>query len=272
MLYWSALSGQKIPKLGFGTWQIQPRDAKQSVTNALSIGYRHIDTAQKYGNESEVGDAIKDSSVPREDIFLVTKIWRDYLSHDQVISSFEESLRKLKTDYVDLVLIHWPNSKFPLKPACLALRSLIEKKKIRHFGISNFTSSLMEEVREHKPLCNQVEYHPFLNQDILLKKSEELNMFLTAYSPLARGDVFKHPQLTEIGQKYGKNPGQVTLRWLIEQKNVVAIPKANQKEHAAANFNIFDFELSREDTQTINKLTQQNLRAVNPPWHEIGWD
>ena len=272
MLYWNTLSGQKIPKIGFGTWQISPQDAKQAVTNAISIGYRHIDTAQKYGNESEVGEAIKTASTPREDIFLVTKIWRDYLSPDQVLSSFEESLKKLKTDYVDLVLIHWPNPKFPLKPTCETLLSLIEQKKIRHFGISNFNAKLMAEVKEYKPLCNQVEYHPFLNQDILLKKVDEYNMFLTAYSPLARGDVFKHPQLIELGQKYGKSPGQVTLRWLVSQKNVVAIPKANQKEHALSNFNIFDFQLSSEDIQTIDKLTLSNLRAVNPPWHETGWD
>lgn len=269
MLYWTAQNKTKVPKLGFGTWLIKGPTCVKAVRTALDIGYRHIDTAQIYRNESEVGEAIQQSDVDREKIFLVTKVWRDSLSEKEVIRSTEESLKKLKTDYVDLLLIHWPNAIFPLEETLSAMQKLINQKKIKGIGISNFPVELIETAKKQVPevLCNQVEYHPFLDQRPVLKAINKHNMFLTAYSPLARNKVFKNKVLQKMGEKYSKTAGQVVLRWLVEQKNVVAIPKAAKQKHAESNFNIFDFKLSESDRLILGNMHfSQKQRLVDPEW------
>jgi len=269
MLYWTNKNGTKVPKLGFGTWLIKGTQCVNAVEVALDIGYRHIDTAQIYENETEVGQAIKNSSVLREDIFLVTKVWRDSLNEKKVILSTEESLKKLKTDYVDLLLIHWPNARHPLKDTLMSMQILVKKQKVKYLGVSNFPVDLIETAKEIAPeiICNQVEYHPFLDQKPILKSIKKYDMFLTAYSPLARNRVFKNKQIKEIANKYSKTPAQVVLRWLIEQTNVVAIPKAAKKKHAESNFNVFDFKLDESDRLILGNMhSPHHQRLVNPEW------
>ena len=268
MLYWTTKTGTKVPKLGFGTWLIKGTQCVKAVRNALEIGYRHIDTAQIYGNEAEVGQAIIESGLAREKIFLVTKVWRDSLSKKKVLQSTEESLKKLKTDYVDLLLIHWPDIRVPLQETLFAMQELIKQQKTKLIGLSNFPVKLLEISKKTVPeiTCNQVEYHPFLDQRPILKVIGMHNMFLTAYSPLARNRVFKNKTIQAIGNKYSKTPGQIVLRWLIEQKNVVAIPKAAKKNHAQDNFNIFDFQLKEADRLILGSMYSQNQRLVDPEW------
>ena len=259
--------GIQIPRLGFGTWQLNGETAFAAVDHALNIGLCHIDTAQIYDNEEWVGKAIKQSAIPRENIFLTTKLWEHHLrGENSLIKGTEESLQKLQTDYVDLLLIHWPFSGIPLKECLQAMEKLKKSGKIRSVGVSNFTSEILKQALEFCPqiVTNQVEYHPLLNQDTLLETVKNHNVFLTAYSPLARGHVMKIQQLKTIGQKYKKNPAQVALRWLVEQKNVVCIFKSANSQRIESNFNIFDFELSPEDKKIIQQLTHNNKRIVSP--------
>ncbi len=254
-----------MPALGFGTWQLDGLGCVSAVENALKIGYRHIDTAQMYGNEAEVGQAIKNSGVTREDIFLTTKIWPDNYISGRISSSTITSLNKLKTDYVDLLLLHWPNPDVSLEETLQALQKLLMQGRARAIGVSNFPVSLMQEAIEkyHAPIaCNQIEYHPMLSQNRVIEYAQSHNMVVIAYSPLARGKLTDDPQLTEIGKKYGKNANQVILRWIIEQ-NVAAIPKASSEKNARENFDIFDFSLDENDMQRINSL-DKNSRLVNP--------
>ena len=272
MQYYQLKNGPKVPKLGFGTWLIKGPRCVHTVRAALEVGYRHIDTAQIYDNETEVGKALSSSGVPREDIFLTTKVWKDSLRSKDVLKSTEESLKKLKTDYVDLLLIHWPNLRTPLKETLDAMRQLQEKQRVRLLGVSNFPVELMEMAAALVNLvCNQVEYHPFLDQNVILKALKKHNMFLTAYSPLARGKVFKNNVLQKMAQKYNKTPGQVVLRWLLDQDSVVAIPKAANVKHIESNFNIFDFQLSASDRLILASLRSANRRLVNPDW-AMDWD
>ena len=268
MDYWSVRKGIQIPKLGFGTWKLQGQQCVSSVLKALEIGYRHIDTAQIYENEEAVGTAIASSGIPREELFLTTKVWKDYLDFKEILVSVSKSLEKLKVDFVDLLLIHWPNPSFSLEDTLSAFKELVDTQKVKYIGLSNFPLSLLRKAKKISKslLCNQVEYHPFLNQRKLLKETEKLKMCLTAYSPLARGKATTHPTLKSIGTQYGKTPAQVALRWLIEQENVIAIPKATQKTHIKNNFNIFDFKLSKEDKERIKKLQNKKQRLVNPEW------
>ena len=268
MLYWTSKTGTKVPKLGFGTWLIKGPQCVKAVRQALDMGYRHIDTAQIYDNEAEVGQALTESGVDRDKIFLVTKVWRDSLSQEGVKTSVEKSLQKLKTDYVDILLIHWPNEKFPLSETLSALKDLVKAGQTKFIGVSNFPVEMVEESKKMVPnlICNQVEYHPFLDQKALLMAVKKHNMFLTAYSPLARGKVFKNSFLQKIGAKYSKTAGQVALRYLIEQENVVAIPKASKLAHAEANLDIFDFKLSAEDKLTLANMPLKNQRLVDPEW------
>ena len=266
------LQGMRVPALGFGTWTVTGADCVAAVRRALEIGYRHIDTAVNYGNEAEVGQAIRDSGVSREEIFLTTKVARDDLAHDDLLRSFDSSLDRLGVEYVDLLLIHWPNSGIPLSDSLPALEKARAAGRARAVGVSNFPVALLEESVETLGatlLCNQVEYHPFLSQDRVLEYLRAHAMMLTAYCPLARGAVSEEPTLREIAQTHGKTPAQVALRWLLDQKNVAAIPRAVSKRHAQENFEIFDFALSAEEATRIDALTG-NRRLVNlamaPSW------
>ena len=249
------IKGEKVPSLGLGTWRLSGEECARSVERALALGYRHIDTAQMYANEREVGRGIRNSGVGREEIFLVTKVRTSSFSHDDVIHSTRESLKKLQAEYVDLLLMHWPNPSVPLGETLGAMVELQEEGSVQHVGVSNFPPSMVEEATRHASVfCNQVEYHPYTAQDELLDQAKEMDFLLTAYSPVAKGRVSNDATLKEIGEAYGKTPPQVALRWLIQQEKVAAIPKAASENHLRSDFDIFDFELSDEEIKRIFTL------------------
>lgn len=269
-----AVKNVEVPALGFGTWAVSGREAYNAVRQALDLGYRHIDTAQIYGNEAEVGRAIRDSGVARNDIFLTTKVSPSNLAADAAKRSHEESLRRLGLDQVDLLLIHWPNASIPLGETLAALAELRASGKTRFIGVSNFTVALLREAVERHGadlLCNQVEYHPFLSQRAVLAATRRYGMMLTAYSPIARGRVFKDKTLLAIGRHYGKTAGQIALRWLIDQDGVAAVPKAAQRAHAAANIDLFDFALTAEERMAIDGLAGGE-RLVEWSGYTPDWD
>lgn len=267
-------NGADIPAIGLGTFELEPDVAKQMVEHALKVGYRHIDTAQMYKNEQAVGRGIQNAGVAREDIFLTTKIWTDHFTDGDLQQSVQDSLDKLGTDYVDLLLLHWPNPDVSLKETLAALNEVQEKGMARHIGISNFTKALIQEAAEtsSRPLAtNQVEYHPYLNQAPVLDALSATGMALTAYCPLARGEVFNDPTLERIGKSHDKSGGQVALRWLIQQGNIVAVPRSSKPEHVASNFEVFDFELSEAEMADITALHSPEGRMINPSFAPA-WD
>jgi 2,5-diketo-D-gluconate reductase B len=254
-LEYQEIKREKVPALGLGTWRLSGHECVRTVEHALALGYRHIDTAQMYANEGEVGRGIRNSGVGREDVFLVTKVSTSNFSHDSVIRSTHGSLKKLGTEYVDLLLMHWPNPSVPLGETLGAMTELQEEGSVKHVGVSNFPPSMVEDATEHATVfCNQVEYHPYTAQDELLEQAKEMDYLLTAYSPVAKGRVSKDATLGEIGESHGKTPAQVALRWLIQQEKVAAIPKAASENHLRSNLDIFDFELSDEDLERIFAL------------------
>jgi 2,5-diketo-D-gluconate reductase B len=250
------IKGQKVPSLGLGTWRLSGEECRRAVERALSLGYRHIDTAQMYGNEGEVGQGIQSSNVDREDVFLVTKVRTSSFSHENVIRASRESLRKLQTDHVDLLLMHWPNPSVPLEETLGAMTELQEEGSVRHVGVSNFPPSMVAEATGYAEVfCNQVEYHPYKPQDELLEQAREMDYLLTAYSPVAKGAVANDATLQEIGEAHeGKTPAQVALRWLAQQEQVAAIPKATSEDHLASNLDVFDFELSDDEMERVFRL------------------
>jgi len=268
MEYWSNTQ-LKMPKLGFGTFMLKGSQAISAVQEALRLGLRHIDTAQIYHNEEAVGRAIKESSVNREEIFLTTKIWRDFFSPLEVKKTFHESLKKLQTDYVDLLLMHWPPpSSVPLEDTLKAFENLKKKGQVRYIGVSNFTCDLLKQAKSICPdlLTDQVEYHPLLSQKKLLDLSNKLGLFLTAYSPLLRGKISKIQQLIQIAKKYNKSPSQIALKWLVDQKNVVVIFKASRVKHIEENMDIFNFQLEDQDKQQIFRLNNNRQKIIDPPF------
>lgn len=258
------VQGERVPTLGLGTWKLRDEECVEAVRDALEIGYRHVDTAQIYANEEAVGRGLRESGVPRDEIFLTTKVWLDNLGHDDAVASTEASLRKLGTEHVDLLLIHWPNDELSLEEPLAALAELQERGRARHIGVSNFTPTLLDQALGITPLfAVQVEYHPFLSQDDLLERVRERDMMLTAYSPIARGGVADDPVLREIGRAHGKSAAQVTLRWLVQQDSVTAIPKASDAEHRRSNFDIWDFRLTGDEMERIADLARGE-RLVDP--------
>lgn len=260
------IQGQDVPEIGIGTYKLHDRECERVLRMALDIGYRHIDTAQMYKNERGIGEALNVSNVPREDIFLTTKVWHTNLEHDDVLQTTEESLRNMDTPYVDLLLIHWPNEQYDLRATIEAMLVLRDQGKAMNIGVSNFPLPLLQKVNDEirAPIfCNQVEFHPFLDQLDLLDYAIDNDIMLTAYAPLAKGKVSENKDLQQIAKKYGKTAAQVALRWLIEQENVVAIPKASSEEHLKENIDIFDFYLEDEDFDRIDQLEKAE-RLVNP--------
>jgi 2,5-diketo-D-gluconate reductase B len=252
---YQTIKGEKVPSLGLGTWRLSGQECITAVERALALGYRHIDTAQVYANEGEVGRGIRNSGVDREDIFLVTKVWTSSFSHDDVIRSTHESLKKLQTKYVDLLLMHWPNPRVPLEETLGAMSELQEGGSVKHVGVSNFPPSMVKEATQHAEIfCNQVEYHPYRAQEELLEQAKEMDHLLTAYSPVAGGAAVNDATLREIGKAHGRTAAQVALRWLIQQEKVAAIPKAAGEDHLIGNFDIFDFELSDEEMERVFAL------------------
>lgn len=245
-----------IPSLGFGTWQLEGPDARRMVEAALEIGYRHVDTAYIYKNEAEVGAAIRASGVPRDEVFLTTKVWVDFFKDGELQSAAEGSVERLGVGPVDLLLLHWPKPNPPLAETIRALNEVRSKGLTRSIGLSNFPSAVWKEAQrlsEAPLVTNQVEYHPFLTQETLRATAAELGSTLTAWSPLAQGKAADDPTLVEIAKAHGKTPGQVTLRWLVQQ-GVVAIPRTAKESRARENFAIFDFALTDEDMQRVFAL------------------
>jgi 2,5-diketo-D-gluconate reductase B len=262
-----SVQGTNIPVLGFGTWKLRGPECVDSVDFAIQQGYTHIDTAQIYENEAEVGEGIKKSGKARDQLFVTTKVWRGEFSGGTVQESVDESLRKLKMDYVDLLLVHWPFPETPIQKLVEGVMKAQEAGKAKLIGVSNFNVAQIEEAIKISggKICNdQVEYHPYLNQAPVLNAAKKNNMFVTAYSPIARGKAISDATLKEIGLKYGKNAGQVTLRWLVQQEGVAAIPKSATPENIKNNLNIFDFELNADDMQKISAMGSDAGRQVNP--------
>ncbi len=257
---------QKIPIIGFGTWEITGQTCTEAVEAALKMGYRHIDTADAYGNHKEVGKGIKKSGVPREKIFLTSKVWYDKLHHDEVISSAERFLKELQTDYLDLLLIHWPNPAVPIKETLSAMQELQKQKKVRTIGVSNFTIPFLKEALATKiPLMNlQVEFHPSFYQKELKKFCDKNELVLTAYSPIGHGHDLKIPLIQDLAKKYEKTPSQIILSWLI-QKNIVVIPRSSSPERIKENLDATVFTLKAEDSAKIDALKEQQ-RQINPSW------
>ena len=265
MLY-VAPHGIRIPALGLGTFRLDGRTARRMVAYALEIGYRHIDTAQMYGNEAEVGAALAHCGVARDEVWLTTKIWPDNFRAADLQRAAGESVRRLGTE-PDLLLLHWPNPRVPLRETIGALNEVRRQGLARHIGISNSPTALIRDsvaLSEAPLLVNQVEYHPYLSQHAVLEEVRAQGMALTAYSPLAQGKVFSDRTLAQIGERHGKTPGQVTLRWLLQQDGVSAIPRSSREAHAAANLAIFDFALSAEEMAEIFTLARPRGRLVNP--------
>jgi len=268
-------NGAEIPALGFGTFEIHGGQAEEMVHHALEIGYRHIDTAQAYENEAEVGQAIERSPVDRQEIFLTTKILPQDFGRRDLPVAMERSLDLLGTDAVDLVLLHWPNPQVPIAETMAALQEVREAGHARHVGVSNFTVALLNEALASSDLplvTNQVEYHPFLSQAPVLDVVRANGLSLTAYSPLAKGDVAKTDALQRIGESHDKTAAQVALRWLIQQDGVIAIPKTANPERAESNLEIFDFELSDDEMAQIHDLARPDGRYVSPPGVAPEWD
>ncbi len=249
------IKGERVPALGLGTYRLTGETCVGAVSLGLSIGYRHIDTAQMYGNEAEVGRGMEGSGVDRSEIFLTTKVWPSDFAHDRVISKTRESLKKLRTEHVDLLLMHWPGDGVPLGETLGAMRELQEEGAVRHVGVSNFSPSLVEEASEHADVfCNQVEYHVYRRQDALLDQARTQDYLLVAYRPLSRGGVERDATLREVGEAHGKTAAQVALRWLVQQEKVSAIPKATSEEHLRSNLDVFDFELTQEEMDRVSAL------------------
>lgn len=264
----------RIPQLGFGTWELTGSTAHDSVQHALDAGYRHLDTAQAYDNEAQVGRALEHSGVKRNDVFLTTKVWTDNFA--RLKDSTRESLDKLKVDQVDLLLLHWPVfEEISMQETLDSLMQVHSDGLTRNIGISNFTTEQIQQAFDHTDgalAVNQVEYHPFLNQAPVLDKLHQLKMGLTAYSPLARGQVFDQPQLKAIGERHGKTAGQVTLRWLLDQPGVIAIPRSSNPDHIRSNFEVFDFDLSDKERNTITNLQSRDGRTIDPDGLAPDWD
>jgi 2,5-diketo-D-gluconate reductase B len=258
------IDGTTMPALGFGTHNLFGNECVEAVSHALELGYRHIDAAPTYDNEEHVGRAIRGSGIPRSELFITTKVWWKDWSFDEVLRSIETSLGHLDTDYVDLLLIHWPHPQKPIDEPMEALSALKAEGKARHIGVSNFTPDQLAKACDLAPIvCNQVEYHPYLGQEPLKVVIRKEDLLLIAYSPLGQGAVVKDPTLNRIGEKYGKTPAQVTIRWLLQQPLVVAIPKASGRRHRESNLQVFDFMLNDAEMAEIFALNRSQ-RFVDP--------
>ena len=252
-----------IPSIGLGTWDVRGKEGEKTIQLALDLGYRHIDTAQMYENEKEVGNAISDSKIEREEIFITTKIYTLIVKNDEIEDSFENSLINLKTDYVDLLLIHYPAFTTNLSDMLDILFKLKETGKTKNIGISNFNHNLVNECIKlgYKDIfCNQVEYHPYLEQNNLIRVLKEYNIIPVAYSPLAKGKLLNDKVILNISKKYTKQPAQIILRWL-NQQGWISIPKSANEDRMKENMNIFDFTISEKDMNLLHGLAR-NYRAV----------
>ncbi|MFQ5566723.1 MAG: aldo/keto reductase [Paracoccaceae bacterium] len=267
-------NGADIPAIGLGTWTLNGAAATRLVAGAIRAGYRHVDTAAMYDNEAAVGAGLRASGVPRDEIFLTTKVWPSDIADGALQRSIEASLKRLKVDRVDLALIHWPSRTIPLADSIRALNEVKDRGLARHIGVSNFTVALLDEavaLSRHKLACNQVEYHPFLSQDRVLAACRRHGVALVSYCPLARGaELFPEPAIAAAAARHGRTPAQIVLRWQVQQEGVAAIPRSSNPERIAENLQVFDFSLEADEMAAINALGARRYRICNfefsPDW------
>ena len=265
--------GIRLPRLGLGTYRMQGDVCRAAVESALGLGYRHIDTAEMYGNEDAIGVAIAASRVPRQDLHVTTKVWNDNLAPDAIRRAFDTSLKKLRLDHVDLYLVHWPSRHMDLPAMLETLVALKNEGRARAIGVANFNIALLKTVVEEirAPIaCNQIEYHVLLDQTPIRKYLEAKSIPLVAYCPLAQGRAASNEALIAIGRKHGASAAQVALKWLLDQDDVAAIPKASRRESQEANLRALDLELDESDRQAIAALPK-NQRFVSPGFAPA-WD
>lgn len=267
--------GAAIPALGFGTSPLAGSLSAVSVLAALAAGYRHIDTARKYGTEQAVGEAIKSSGLPRQEIFLTTKVSHENLRADDFVRSVDESLAALKVDYVDLLLVHWPNPEIPLSETMPPLAKAKRSGLARNVGVANFNIALLDQAIRLCPeplVALQAEYHPYLDQTKLLTATRDRGLVFIAYCPLGRGRLFNDPVLAEIAKARGRSIAQIALRWLIQQ-NVAVIPRSSNPQRIVNNSKVFDFVLSEVEMKRISALKRADGRIANPVERVSGgWD
>ncbi len=257
-------NGVKIPILGLGTYKlVDYKEVKQAIFKALDLGYRLIDTAEMYANEYQIGRAIKEYGIPRDQLFITSKIWDSSIGYDYTIKSFEATLERLKTDYLDLYLIHWPRG-YSFIETWSAMTDLYKEGRIRAIGVSNFHRGHLEYLKNNSeilPVVNQIEIHPYFIQEDLIEYCKNEGIIPESWSPLAKGRVTVDNVLSQIAEKYGKTPAQVAIRWHID-RGFIVIPKSGNPKRIAENFDVFDFELSEEDIKRINELN--TLRKIGP--------
>jgi diketogulonate reductase-like aldo/keto reductase len=266
--------GARIPLIGLGTWDLRGKTCAKMVDEALKLGYRHIDTAAMYGNEEAVGEGLRASGVPRDEVFITTKVWSSDLRARDFERSARDSLKKLKLPSVDLLLIHWPNPSILLKETMGALCKMKREGVARHIGVSNFTVALIEDAVSlaTEPLVNnQIECHPYLDQGKPIAASRKRGLSVTAYSPIARGRVKGDAVLSRIGKAHGKTAAQVCLRYLV-QHNVIVIPRTSRSERLKENFAVFDFKLTPAEMKEVAGLAHPGGRIVEwggaPEWDD----
>ena len=270
-------NGANIPAIGLGTWTLRDDAATRLVASALEAGYRHIDTATAYENEAAVGAGLRASGVPRDEIFLTTKVWPPDLAEGDLQRSVEGSLKRLGVDHVDLVLIHWPSKTVPLADSIVALNEVRNRGLARNIGVSNFPVALVEAavgLSEHPLACNQVEHHPFLNQDRVMAACRKHGLALVSYCPLARGtELFPEAAISEAAARHGKSAAQVVLRWHVQQDGVVAIPRSSNPDRIRENLAVFDFALDPEEVAAIDALRSRAQRICDfefsPEWDPV---
>ena len=266
--------GADIPAIGFGTSQLG--DCAEIVATALKLGYRHIDTAWKYGSEKGVGQGIKASGVPRNEFFLVTKVSHEYLRAADFAVKVEESLRNLQVDYVDLLHVHWPAiDGTPMAETMGALAAAKRNGLTRHVGVANFNIALLEEAMRLCPgplVTLQAEYHPYLDQSRVLEFCRREGIVFTAYCPLGRGRLFEDPVMADIARARGKTIAQIALRWQVQQGNIAPIPRSSNPAHMAESLAVFDFSLSDDEMRRIHALARADGRIANPAGRAPAWD
>ena len=268
-------NGAGIPCIGFGTFGMRGERLKNLLVHAVRAGFRHIDTAQVYGNEDAVGEGVQLSGISRDDVFITTKVWVENYTRARFEQSVDRSLKALRTDYVDLLLLHWPGSIVPLEDQIEWLNTLVHAGKVLSIGVSNFNRALLERAVELSDIpiaTNQFEYHPYLNQTSLVTATRQAGVAVTAYCAMAIGRVFSESILQAIARRYGKSVSQIVLRWLVQQKGVIALSRTEREERLQENLNIFDFALEEADMNAIFHLAQPGSRIVDPPGLAPLWD
>jgi diketogulonate reductase-like aldo/keto reductase len=262
-------NGARIPSLGLGTWRLSGEECSQAVQWALEAGYRHIDTAAMYENEAAVGAGLKASGFDRDTFFVTTKVWYTDIAPVDLERSAERSLRRLGLDRVDLLLVHWPNAAIPLAGTMKALASAKRRGLASHIGVSNFSAKLVDEavaLADEPLVANQCEYHPYLNQDRVRAACARHGLAFTSYCPLGKGDLTRDGVIRSIAERHGKTPGQVVLRWHVQQPGTAAIPKSGNRGRIAENIGIYDFDLSEDEMRRISSLARSDGRMVSPGW------